>query len=107
MKRYGQVLRLKPGNLEKYEKYHAEVWPSVIAAITESNIENYSIFFKENWLFSYLEYTGNDFDSDMQKMAENKEVQRWWALMMPMQQPLKSAAKGEWWATMKEVFHTE
>jgi L-rhamnose mutarotase len=43
----------------------------------------------------------------MDKMAADSKTQEWWAVMMPMQQPVDTAAKGEWWAPMEEVFHTD
>ena len=40
MIRFGQVIRLKEGVLESYTKYHAAVWPGILAKITECNIRN-------------------------------------------------------------------
>ena len=105
MKRYGQMIRLKDGALESYRKYHAAVWPGILAKITACNIRNYSIFHKDGFLFAYFEYVGRDFDGDMAKMAADPLTQEWWAVMKPMQQPLDTRAEGEWWANMDEVFH--
>ena len=58
-------------------------------------------------MFSYYEYIGSDYDADMAKMAADPETQRWWEVTDPCQQPIETATKGEWWAGMKEVFHTE
>ena len=107
MKRYGQVIRLKDGVLDSYRKHHAAVWPGILAKITACNIRNYSIYHKDGFLFAYFEYVGQDFDGDMAKMAADPLTQKWWALMKPMQQPLKTRAEGEWWANMEEVFHWE
>jgi L-rhamnose mutarotase len=105
MKRFGQLIGVKPEKLEDYKRYHAAVWPTILSMITECNIRNYSIFEKDNLLFSYFEYVGDDFDADMAKMAADPETQRWWDIQMPMQQPIPTRAEGEWWATMDEVFH--
>jgi L-rhamnose mutarotase len=43
----------------------------------------------------------------MAKMAADPKTQEWWAIMMPMQDPLPNRAAGEWWAGMQEVFHTD
>ena len=107
MIRHGQVIRLKPGVLEEYSKYHSEVWPGILNKITECNIRNYSIFHKDGFLFAYFEYVGTDFDGDMQKMADDPLTQQWWDIMMPMQDPLETRAEGEWWAEMDEVFHLD
>ncbi len=107
MKRYGQVIRLQPGALEEYKKYHANVWPGVLKMIRACNIRNYSIYHKDGYLFAYFEYHGTDFAADMAKMAADPETQRWWAIMNPLQDPLPTRTAGEWWANMDEVFHTD
>jgi L-rhamnose mutarotase len=106
-RRYGQVLRLRPGAKEEYVRYHANVWPEVLHTIRECNIRNYSIFYKDDSLFAYFEYVGNDFEADMAKMAADPKTQEWWAIMKPLQEPLPTRAAGEWWANMEEVFHTD
>jgi len=107
MERHGWVIQIKPEKLEEYKRYHANVWPEVLAMITNCNIRNYSIYHKDGYLFSYLEYVGADFQADMAKMAADPKTQEWWAIMNPMQQPLPTRAEGEWWATMEEVFHLD
>jgi L-rhamnose mutarotase len=52
------------------------------------NIRNYTIFLKDNMLFAYFEYIGDDFAADMVKMAADPVTQDWWAIMEPMQQPI-------------------
>jgi L-rhamnose mutarotase len=42
-------------------------------------------FFKDNMLFAYFEYIGDDFAADMVKMAADPVTQDWWAIMEPMQ----------------------
>jgi L-rhamnose mutarotase len=107
MKRYGQIMRVKPENFEAYKAYHAAVWPDVLKMITACNIRNYSIFHRDGLLFAYFEYTGEDFDADMAKMASDQATQQWWAIMEPMQQPVENRREGEWWAHMEEVFHLD
>ena len=107
MKRYGQIIGVKPEVLDAYVEYHAAVWPEVLGMIRECNIRNYSIFHKDGLLFAYFEYVGDDFDGDMAKMAADPKTQEWWDVMMPMQQPIENRAEGEWWANMDEVFHTD
>ena len=107
MKRFGQVIGVKPETFDEYVKYHADVWPEILSMIKECNIHNYSIYHKDGLLFAYFEYIGDDFDADMAKMAADPKTQEWWDIMMPMQAPLDTRAEGEWWATMDEVFHTD
>ena len=107
MKRYGAVLGLSEEGKAEYRRLHAEVWPDVLAKISECNIRNYSIFLKEpeNLLFSYFEYVGTDYAADMAKMAADPTTQKGWAVNMPLQRPLDTRKEGEWWADMTEVFH--
>lgn len=107
MQRYGQVLGIKAENIAEYTRLHADVWPGVLKMIQECNIRNYSIFQKDNLLFAYFEYIGDDFDADMAKMAADPTTQEWWKVCTPLQDPLPTRAEGEWWATMDEVFHTD
>jgi len=107
VKRYGSIIKIKSKKLEKYKKIHADIWPEVTRMITECNIKNYSIYHKDGFLFSYFEYTGEDYKSDMAKMAADPITQKWWDICMPMQEPLETRKKGEWWAEMEEVFHQD
>ncbi|NOU90550.1 L-rhamnose mutarotase [Paenibacillus sp. LMG 31460] len=93
--------------LAEYKALHAAVWPEVLNRLKECNIQNYSIYYRDGYLFSYLEYTGQDFEKDMANMAADPNTQAWWKLTDPCQEPVDSASEGEWWATMEEVFHME
>ena len=106
MKRYGSTIRVRPEMIEEYKRLHVAVWPDVLRMISACNIRNYSIYLTGNTLFAYFEYTGNDFDADMKKMADDPVTQRWWAITKPCQERVPEAHPGEWWATMEEVFHT-
>ncbi len=107
MRRIGQVIEIKPEQIEAYEQLHAAVWPEVLETIYACNLRHYSIFRHGTLLFAYMEYVGEDFAADMAKMAANPKTQEWWTFTAPMQKPLETRAEGEWWATMREVFHTD
>jgi L-rhamnose mutarotase len=107
MKRYGQLIGVKPEQIAAYERIHEVVWPEVLAMIYDCNMRNYSIFRHQNLLFAYFEYIGDDFAADMARMAADPKTQEWWTHTNPMQEPVEGGAPGEWWATMKEVFHTD
>ena len=107
MKRYGMVIGVKSEKLAEYRTLHREAWPDVLKTIRECGIRNYSIFLKDNRLFSYFEYTGQDFQADMERMAADPVTQEWWKLTAPCQEPLETREEGEWWAEMEEVFHTD
>ena len=107
IQRIGWVIKVKPEKLEYYKQLHANPWPEVNAKLKEVNIQNYSIFYRDGLLFSYLEYTGNNFDADMKKMAADSITNEWWKLTDPCQEPVDSAEDGIWWADLEEVFHLD
>jgi len=112
LQRYGMVIGLKPEKIEYYKKLHAAAWPGVLKKIKECHIQNYSIFLKEVepgkfYLFSYFEYTGNDFEDDMAKMADDSLTQKWWKETDPCQIPIATHGPKEWWSRMEEVFHLD
>ncbi len=112
MQRYGSVLGLRADKVERYKELHAAVWPEVLKMIKSCHIGNYSIYLRKlpdgkHYLFSYFEYTGDDFAADCAKMAADPVTQQWWAECIPCQEPLPDRAAGEWWAAMDEVFHCD
>lgn len=111
-RRYGSVTGIRTEKIAEYKSLHAKVWPDVLKMITKCHIQNYSIYLKQigdsSYLFSYFEYTGTDFNADMQKMKEDSVTQRWWRETAPCQLPLPdAAAKGATWSDMEEVFHAQ
>ena len=79
MRRFGQVIRVRPEAVDAYERLHAEPWPGVLAAIAAANIRNYSIYRHEDVLFAYFEYIGDDLEGDMARMAADPIIVEWWA----------------------------
>ncbi|MCG8308636.1 MAG: L-rhamnose mutarotase [Cytophagales bacterium] len=107
MQRYGQMIRLKPEGASEYIHHHKKVWPNVISMISACNIRNYSIYFRDNFLFAYFEYTGDNYEADMAKMAADPETQQWWDVVKTLMEPLESRSAGEFWAGMEEIFHLD
>ncbi len=108
MQRMGLCNRLRPEQAAKYIALHAEPWPGVLATIAACNIRNFSIFLREpeHLLFACWDYHGEDFAADARKMAADPVTRQWGALTDPCQEPRESRAEGEWWAGMREIFHT-
>ena len=107
LKRFGQVIRVKPERFEEYKQYHENVWPEIIELGRECNIRNQTIFHRDGLLFRYFEYGGDDYEADMAKAAAHPVNQAWWKIMQPMQEPLETCTEGEWWAGMEELIHTD
>lgn len=108
IQRFGAVIGLKPEMEALYRELHANAWESVLACLAKHHIRNYSIFITElegkKYLFSYLEYTGSDYEHDMRAVAADPETQRWWRATDPCQTQLPSRAPGANWSDMERVF---
>jgi L-rhamnose mutarotase len=105
--RYGSIIKVRPEKFEEYKRLHADVWPEVLDTLRACHVRNYSIYYKDGFLFSYFEYDGTDFNADMACMAADPMTQKWWAICKPCQEPLSTRKEGEWWASMEEVFHLD
>ena len=110
--RYGMVIGVRPDKIEEYKRLHAAVWPEILGKLRAVNVRNYSIYLAEvekgKWyLFSYWEYTGSDFKSDMARMAADPKTREWWKLTDPCQEPVPTRKEGEKWAAIEEVFHMD
>ncbi|KAK4232308.1 hypothetical protein QBC38DRAFT_352785 [Podospora fimiseda] len=111
--RYAQIIKLKEGFEEEYIQLHERVWRSVQLIIKECGIQDYSIFYDPDTriLFASFKYTGDDYEADMAKMRESKDVQNWWQLTDAMQESFVPGARGSvegqpaWWKPIREVFY--
>ncbi len=68
------------------------------------NIENYSIYYHDGRLFTYYEYTGDDYEADMAKMAADPETQRWWDECIPCLDPYTEDGP---WLDMERVYRLD
>jgi L-rhamnose mutarotase len=103
---------LRPERIEDYKKLPAAVWPDVLKMIGQCHIRNYSIYLRRldggpPCLFSYFEYTRNDFAADMARMAADPATQKWRELCRPCMARLEDSANGQGWAEMQELFHAD
>ena len=55
IRRFGQLIKVKPEKLDYYKQLHSNPWPCVLDKIKECNIQNYSIFLTpDNELVAYF-----------------------------------------------------
>lgn len=101
---FASVIKLRPEKAAYYKQLHADPFSSVNKMIRDCGITKYKIFNRNDLLFSIMEYCGDDFDYDMQKMAQDPETQRWWKETDPCQTRIEDAQKDEWWAAMDLVY---
>jgi len=112
IKRYGQVIEIRQDKIAEYKALHANTHKGVRHLLEKHNIHNYSIFMHRlnddrYYLFAYFEYTGEDFDADMQSLKNNPENQDWWKLTDPCQIPINNRGPEEKWAQMEQVYHND
>ena len=105
IKRIGSVIGIKPDQITEYERIHADVWPEVLATLKRANVTKFSIFRHENLLFSYMEYSGSNYEADMELVAADPVTQDWGNVTAPMQNPVPQQGENEWWHEIPEVFH--
>lgn len=101
---FGQLGKLKADKIDEYCKLHADTWPGVLKTISECNLENYSIFLHGDMVFAYFEYTGEDYDADMAKMARDPVTQEWWKHTKPCFEKF-AVAESEFYHDMKQIFY--
>jgi L-rhamnose mutarotase len=78
----GLRTRLKPGAEERYEHYHAAVWPEILAGIRGAGVTKWVIFRDGLDLFHYVEC--EDYDRAMAELAKSEVDRRWQAEMAPL-----------------------
>ena len=105
MQRFGEVIKVKPEKYEEYRKLHDNIWPGIVEKTRAVNIQNFTIFYRDGYLFKYFEYIGDNYEEDMKKLAEDEENIRWLTHTDPCQVPVDSAGADEWWASMENIFH--
>ena len=107
VRRFGSMIKVKPEGLEQYKAYRANPFPGVNEMIKECHLSNYSIYQRGDYMFSYYEYDGDDYEADMAKMAADPATQRWWDAVQPLMEPLEDRAEGEFWSNMEEIYHLD
>lgn len=110
LRRYVQLVELKPEHEAKYREMHAEVWPEVVAAVKNANIRNYSIHLMElgdkKYLVSYFEYTGEDPEKDFATIAQDPTTRdKWWPITDDYQVRIEGTPDGEQWKRAEMVMH--
>jgi L-rhamnose mutarotase len=74
------LARVRPGRLDEYRERHQDVWPEMLAALSEAGWGNYSIFLAgDGLLVGYLET--DDYQGALAAMAATGVNRRWQAEM--------------------------
>ena len=111
VKRFGFIIGLVPGKEQCYRKLHSRTWPEVLKRLRNSHIRNYSIYTAKlegkKYLFSYWEYTGTNYDTDMKAIADDPVTKLGWEECVPCQIPLPDRKPEEHWMETEMVFLME
>lgn len=77
MKRIATITKLKPDQKEEYISLHEKIWKDVVGIGHAANQRNFTIFSCGDYLFSYFEYIGEDYDTDMLNKKAQPVIQKW------------------------------
>lgn len=106
--RVGMVIELKADKVDEYKALHADSNPGVRDLLSQYHIRNFSIFLRKirgRWYeFGYYEYTGDDYEGDMARLAAEPRNKEWLKICDPMQIPLHGEDS---WAVMEPVYFNE
>jgi L-rhamnose mutarotase len=107
MKHVGFILKVKESMIEDYKKVHANVWPEMLEALSNSGWHNYSRFMKQDGtLFGYFE-TPDSLQTAVEKMSQKEVNAKWQTMMSPYFEFPEGRRADEMLIELEEVFHTD
>jgi L-rhamnose mutarotase len=97
-------MKLKPGFEIEYKKRHDEIWPELQTLLSDTGIQDYSIFLDEETLILFaVQKISADFDETF--LPNHPIVKKWWAYMADiMETNLDNSPVA---STLVEVFHAD
>lgn len=97
-------MKLKPGFEAEYKKRHDEIWPELSALLSETGIQDYSIYLDEETLILFaVQKLSKSFDKDY--LPNHPIVKKWWAYMADIMETNPDNSPIE--KPLKEVFHMD
>lgn len=104
MYRNAFTMKLKPGFEAEYKKRHDEIWPELSTLLSETGIQDYSIFLDEETLTLFaVQRLHKDFDRAY--LPNHPIVKKWWAFMADIMETNKDNSPIE--KPLIEVFHMD
>jgi L-rhamnose mutarotase len=101
-------LKDDPAAIKAYDRYHADVWPEVLAHLRGSGIEDMTIWRRGNRLMMLIETAPNFHLSRLMVTADSApRVKEWERLMATFQQALPDSVGEGLWQPMSEVFNLQ
>ena len=106
MERVCFLLQVRPERLAEYRARHREVWPEMLAALSETGWHNYSLFLRDDGLLvGYFETP--DYQAALSGMAGREVNERWQRDMAPFFMDLGGRRPDEEFLRLEEVFHLD
>lgn len=106
MQRVCFLLKVKHDRLEEYRERHANVWPDMLEALSETGWHNYSLFLRDDGLLvGYVETP--DLQAALDGMAAREVNARWQAEMAEFFESLDGRRPDEAFYVLPEVFHLD
>lgn len=104
MQRVSFMFKIRPEHIAEYQRWHREIWPEMLAALSASGYHNYSLFMRESdgMVFGY--YETPDAAAAGAAMAQQAVNTRWQQAMEPFFDTLEN---GQRVAALTEVFHLD
>lgn len=104
MQRVCFLLKVKPERLDEYKERHKNVWPDMLAALSETGWHNYSLFLREDGLLvGYFETPS--LQTALDGMADKEVNARWQADMAPFFEDLEGRRPDEGFQVLEQVFY--
>ena len=105
MKRVGFQFKVRKNLLAEYKQLHKQVWPEMLAALSETGWHNYTLFLREDGLiFGYFE-TEESLSAAQAGMAAREVNTRWQEFMSTYMDA--SARPDETFVELEEYFHLD
>jgi L-rhamnose mutarotase len=99
-------LKVNPDKLEEYAARHAEVWPEMRAALSDTGWHNYSLFVTdEGMVIGYVEC--EDFEASLAAMEMTEVNARWQSEMGEFFVGLDGLRPDQGLLRLREVFHLD
>lgn len=97
-------MKLKPGFEVEYKKRHDVIWPELQTLLSESGIQDYSIFLDEETLILFaVQKISPNFDKNY--LPNHPIVKKWWNYMADIMETNPDNSPLE--VSLIEVFHIE
>ncbi len=102
MPRVAFTMRLKPGGLAGYRRWHDRIWPELVQELAASGIRDMTIFEDDPVLFLYSEV---DDEGAWDRLWRTEVHGRWGELMAPLMAMRDDGTIDS--VPLREVFHME